>query len=430
MQYHPVVEQYGIYPPLDPAWLLVFTACFVVVALMTMRRAALGVATLAFIVPFAFYHKIGVTTITFPKVALLAVLVGLLPSWRLALEHLRAARVLVYAFGAILAAIALSAIGAQDRGAVMSEFFKWVEYALFFCVTYAGFSLDSQSAWVRRAFFLSIAIVCLTALVQEFTGAPSDITFGPGIAPRIAGVLEGPNQLAGYLEVALAVVVAWRIRTPSSASTIVSVLVGLTLLLTFSRGGFAGCAIVIAVVAFVARRDTVRAVAPFLYAAVAGAVADAGWIWAARTLPALRNPSSTFAGAGGVGQRQELWRAAWFFFVRHPIFGIGASNYENRLSEAGVYGVRTHANSWYLQALAEGGIVLFAATIFFISAALVELRPAITRSAWALAAFAATLALAVHQVADYLVFYPKVAEPWIVLLGIGMAARTSSVSCD
>lgn len=429
MQYHPVVEQYVTYPPLDPAALLLFTAVFAGVALVTMRRASLGVAVLAFVTPFVFYHKLGVTTITFPKVVVLGVLVGLLPSWRPAMERLRGARVMLFAFAAILVAIALSALGAQERGVVISEFFKWVEYALFFCVAYAGFSIDPQDAWIRRAFFLSIAIVCCTALVQEFIGAPWDIAFGPGVAPRISGVLEGPNQLAAYLEVALAVVLAWRVRTKSPDSAILSVLIGLTLLLTFSRGGVVGCAIVTAVVLFV-RRDAFRAMVPFLGAAFAGALLDFGWAQAARTLPALRNPSSTFGGAGGVGQRDELWRAAWFFFVHHPIVGIGADNFENRLPEAGIYGVRTHANNWYLQALAEGGIVLFAATIFFIVAALVELRPAITRSAWALAAFAATFALAVHQLADYLVFYPKVAEPWIVLLAIGMAARTSSSACD
>ncbi len=431
VQYHPVVEQFVTYPALDPAALVLFTALFAGVASATMRRAALGVAAMAFVTPFAFYHTLGVTTITFPKVTILAVALGLLPSWRLALQRLRDARVMLCAFAAILVAIALSALGAEDRGAVVTEFLKWVEYALFFCVAYTGFSIDPQNAWIRRAVFASIAIVCVTALAQELIGAPWDIVFGRGVAPRIAGVLEGPNQLAAYLEVAVAVVLAWRVRMPSLASTVLAVLIGLTLLLTFSRGGTIGSAIVLIVVAWFERREVIRAAAPFVGAAVAGAIIDAAWAQAARTLPALRNPSSTFGGAGGVGQRPELWRAAWFFFIRHPLFGVGASNYEIRLSEAGVYGVRTHANSLYLQALAEGGIVLFAATIFFIVATLAELRPVVKRSAWALAAFAATVALAIHQLADYLIFYPKVAEPWIVLIAVGLAARTfSSVACD
>ncbi len=362
MHYHPVVEEYVIYPALDPGALLLFTALFAGVALATMRRAALGVAALGFITPFAFYHTLGTTTVTFPKIVVLAVVVGLLPSWRTALHSLRDARAMLWAFAAILVAIALSAIGAQQRGSVVSEFLKWVEYGVFFCAAYAGFSIERDDPLIRRAFEVSIAIVCVSALVQEFTGAPWDIVFGAGVAPRISGVLEGPNQLACYLEVALAIVLAWRTRVASRASAILCVLIGLTLLLSFSRGGVVGCVIVAGVVILSAQRHALRATGPFLGAALAGAILDAGWAHAARTLPILRNPSSTFAGAGGVGQRAELWRAALFFFRRHPVFGIGAGNYENRLPQAGIYGVRTHANNWYLQALAEGGIVLFAAT--------------------------------------------------------------------
>ncbi len=430
MHYHPVVEQFINYPPLDPAALLLFTALFAGVVLATLRRAALGLAALAFVTPFAFYHTLGTTSITLPKVVVLGVIVGLLPSWRAAFERLRDVRSILWAFSAIVVAIALSGFAAHDRGVVLSESLKWIEYGLFFCVAYVAYIVDAQPVWIRRSLYLSIAAVCASALVQEFTGAPWAIVFGPGIAPRISGVIEGPNQLAAYLETALATVIAWRTRERSWASTVLAFVIGITLLLTFSRGGVIGSVIVICVVVWFERNRWVKAAAPLVAGAFLGGVADAAWAQAARVLPVLRNPSSTFAGAGGVGNRAELWRTAWFFFRRNPIFGIGAGNYENRLSEAGLYGVRTHANSWYLQALAEGGIVLFAATIFLIVAALAELRPWIARSAWTLAAFAATLGLAIHQIADYLVFYPKVAEPWIILLALGMAARTSTPACD
>lgn len=425
-----MVEQFIRYPPLDPAALLLFTALFAAVVLGTMRRPAFGLAALAFVTPFAFYHTVGVTTVTFPKVTVLGVIVGLLPSWRTALEHFRTVRMMLWAFTAIIVAIGLSGIGAHDRGAVLSEALKWVEYALFFCAAYAAYTLDPEASWIRGSFYLSILLVCASALVQEVTGAPWAIVFGPGIAPRISGAIEGPNQLAAYLEVAVAIVIAWRTRVRSWESTVLALTIAVTLFLTFSRGGIIGSGIAVLVVIWFERKQWAQATAPLFAGASLGVVADLAWMQAARTLPVLRNPSSTFGGAGGVGDRPELWRAAWFFFRRNPIFGIGAGNYENRLSEAGLYGVRTHANSWYLQALAEGGIVLFAATLFFIVAALAELRPWIARSAWTLAAFAATLALAIHQIADYLVFYPKVAEPWITLLAIGMAARASIPACD
>jgi O-antigen ligase len=114
-----------------------------------------------------------------------------------------------------------------------------------------------------------------------------------------------------------------------------------------------------------------------------------------------------------------------------PIFGVGAGNFELDLPQYGVFGVRTHANSWYLQSLAEGGIVLLVATIALIATivasfagkrVLSQLR---NRSPWVLAAFASTIALALHQFADYLVFYPKVGGAWWLLIGIAAAALSS-----
>lgn len=132
--------------------------------------------------------------------------------------------------------------------------------------------------------------------------------------------------------------------------------------------------------------------------------------------------------AGGVGNRAELWHAAWRMWRDRPILGIGAGNFEFALPIYGVSGVRTHANSWYLQSLAEGGVVLFAATLALLAAIFASvtgkdpLRRWRNGSPWILAAFAASLALVFHQTVDYLVFYPKVAGAWWLLIGISAAA--------
>jgi O-antigen ligase len=132
--------------------------------------------------------------------------------------------------------------------------------------------------------------------------------------------------------------------------------------------------------------------------------------------------------AGGVGNRSELWHAAWRMWLAHPVLGVGAGNFELLLPAYGVFGVRTHANSWYLQSLAEGGIALFAATIALLVAVIAglagahPLRRLRAASPWVVAGVGATLALTVHQTVDYLVFYPKVGGAWWLLLGIAAAA--------
>jgi O-antigen ligase len=173
----------------------------------------------------------------------------------------------------------------------------------------------------------------------------------------------------------------------------------------------------------VARGDALRALRPALAGFVAGLFGVGGWIAYAHSPDVLRVSFGAPEYAGGVGNRSELYRAALRMFLRHPLAGVGAGNYELSLADYGVPGVRTHANSWYLQSLAEGGIVLFLATLGIVAATLSTFGRALRMgSPWVLAAFAAALAMSLHQIIDYLVFYPKVGGPLWLLFGIGAAA--------
>lgn len=413
-----------MFATLDPVMLMGFTAAFAAAAILTARRPGYGASALVFVIPFALYGHVWHTTLTLPKVVLVGVMVGLIEHRSSLASIFREQRAVLAAFAAIVAAIALTAIPAMYRGEVIREALKWVEYALVFATVYAAYRLDPASRLLRAAFAASIVLVCCGALIQEAIGSPWKISFGHGIAPRISGALEGPNQLGAYLESALAFAAAWYVERARPHLAALLVLIGVTLMLTFSRGAIGACAAIVMTMVLVHRHALSR-LAPFYLGALAGAAGDAAWIHAAQTLPALRNVSYGHDTAGGVGHRAELWRAAWFFFRRHPVLGIGAGNYERELARAGVYGVRTHASNWYLQALAEGGVVLFAATIAFLTTVIVQLQSRL-RSWWALAAFAATIALALHQLVDYVVFYPKVAEPWIALIALGIADRPPS----
>jgi len=198
--------------------------------------------------------------------------------------------------------------------------------------------------------------------------------------------------------------------------------------LTFSRAGLFGLIVAIVTLCVVGGARAWPALRPVAIGAVAGIAGSAWWVIYAHTPAVLRLSLQPSLYAGGVGNRSELWAAAWRMWRTHPLFGVGAGNFELELPRYGVFGVRTHANSWYLQSFAEGGIVLFTATLALVAASIGAFlrRPILARlrdgSPWVVAALAASLALALHQVVDYLVFYPKVAAAWWLLLGIGAAA--------
>lgn len=409
--------------PLTPLGLIFYTAAFAGCLALTVRRPVYGLAALLACLPIAVASSVSGTTITLPKVLLLAVLTGSLPRLRL-LARMRAARPMFVAFGVMVTAIILTLVPSTYHANTLRETAKWIEYGLLFAVvllnhrgTSGEIAPARDDAVLRGAIFASILVVCVSALAQELIGSPWQIVLRGAPATRIAGVLEGPNQLAAYLEVAIATVLAWNLRAPTTAGRWLLAVAACTLVLTFSRAGIACAALAVAVIlAF--DRERPREVLPALAGACCGGAGVAAW-WI--TAPQLWHQRAiTWAYSGGLGDRSELWRAALFFFRHHPLLGIGAGNYELELPRAGVYGVRTHANNWCLQALAEGGIVLFAATIGWIATTFASLARDARRSPWRLAALAASVALVVHQCADYLVFYPKVAEPWIALIALGM----------
>lgn len=432
MTYRPVVDQFVTPVPLDPLSAVLFVAVFVAAALLTARRAAYGLAALILATPFAFAHDVLGTSITLPKVVLLGVLLGLSTyAGAAAALRDRPAPLLLGALGLYFVASALTVVDAAHRGPAIRETLKVVEYGAVFVAAFCCHRVDPDDAPLVNATALAAIVVAATALAQEIVGAPSGLYIGAAIVPRIAGVLEGPNQLSAYCEIAVAALGAWALVRPSTALRVALFSIVCADVLSFSRAGLFGLAVVTALLVVVAGNAAWRALRPALYGLGAGLLGSAGWAAYAHTPGVLRVSLQPSLYAGGVGNRSELWTAALRMWRDHPLLGVGAGNFELELPRYGVFGVRTHANSWYLQALAEGGVVLLAATVALVTAivAAFDGRELLARlrsgSPWVLAALAATLALALHQVVDLLVFYPKVGGAWWLLVGIAAAARSA-----
>ncbi|MGR4066119.1 MAG: O-antigen ligase family protein [Vulcanimicrobiaceae bacterium] len=419
-----VVDAFPVPIPIDPLMATVFTAFFAVCALVTVRRPAFGLAILLAIQPFAASREVFSTAITLPKMALLGVILGL-TAWRGRgrLPRPGAWRGVTIAVLLLVAATALSAANAQHRVATLTETLKYAEYAVLFVAALVAFHLDPDDGVLLAAAASSACVVAVGALAQLFVGTPSGMHVGTAVVPRISGALEGPNQLAAYFETAVAIVGAWMVARPSRWKAAVLALCTFATMLTISRAGIFSLAVVGAVLLVFRGRAAFAALAPMLAAGVAGGAAA---VAIAHSVGIFRFTLAGTDYAGGVGTRGELWRAAWTLWRRHPVFGVGAGNFELELSEAGLEGVRTHANNWYLQALVEGGPLLLAATIGFVVSACATLwKNARAGSPWILAALAASIALGLHQIVDYLFFYPKVAGPWFILLGIALATLSA-----
>jgi O-antigen ligase len=432
LTYRPVVDRFAVPLALDPPSAVVFVGVFIAAAFLTARRPLYGLCALLLVTPVAFAHEVLGTTVTVEKAALLGVLLGLTTYRGNAVLLRRApAPQLIAAVGAFAIVTALTALDAVYRGVVVRETLKAVQYAATFLAAFLCYARDRDDGPLVGTVSVAAIAVAVSALPQEILGAPSGLYIGPAIVPRIAGLLEGPNQLAAYCEMAVATLGAWALVRRSrliDTALALSVCAGV---LTFSRAGWFGLAVVGAILVTAAGRAAWPALAPAAGGLVIGIAGTLWWAAYAHTAGVLRATLEPSLYAGGVGNRDELWHAAWRMWLTHPILGVGAGNFEFLLRAYGVSGVRTHANSWYLQMLAEGGLLLFTATLALLTTILVSfgcagsLRRLRAASPWVVAALAATLALALHQVVDYLVFYPKVGSAWWLLIGIAAAALRS-----
>jgi O-antigen ligase len=422
---HPwtVTLRHETHVPVDVPSALVYLACAVAVALLTRRRPALGVAALLVLAPFDLARYAGPTTITTLKAGLVGMLVALAFSRPdLAAFRTLPVRAMLLAFAATLVAIGLSAVHAQHLGAVVREAFKDGEYLLLFLGAVAAFATDPDDRPFWRTLEIAVVLVCCSALAEYAVGAHSGLFLhGQAIViPRIAGALEGPNQLAGYLDVALPVLVARALVHRDRRLLLVVALAALTDVLTISRSGIAGAAVGVVVVLLVLR--------PFGSAAwrFAGAVVLVAAIGIGLALRA-GVPAGYFSldqatqSADHLANRSQLWRAAVALWETSPVVGVGAGNYELDLAQVGMTGVRTHANSIYLQSLAEGGVLGLIATVALFAVTIVTLARSHVRRPLVVGALGATVALASHQIFDDLFFFPKVASAYWLVVGVAVA---------
>ncbi|HXN08149.1 MAG TPA: O-antigen ligase family protein [Candidatus Acidoferrales bacterium] len=446
----PVVDQTIQRVPLDPFSALGFIVAVCISAYLGVRKSPWIAALLAFAVPFAIYRDVGQTTLTLEKSVAFGSAIGLLmggaPLWP---RSAGARRLVVVVFG-VLAAIALSSLHAVFPVNVAREFFKEAEYlVLLWCAATCIERVPQSARYFSSGIVAAAAIVSTLAVMQAlFGGAPSGMWVNGHVLPRATGTLEGPNQLAGFLEAALPVLWIWPMlfgrrkdarhkvdgrhevdRYSPAAQGYVTAVSSAAMILTQSRAGIAVAALTYALL-WRLRGVAARASAvPVSIGAAAGILITMVWfVFIAHASWSDIGQLLRFdipGEPGGVGTRAQLWPAAIALFAKHPVVGVGAGNFELLLPTVGVTGVQTHAASLPLQTLAEQGVVGFMALIAFAIVALRETFRRAQTSALALAAFLAVAGLLAHQLVDDLFFFPKAAALCWLLLGAGTAREPS-----
>ncbi len=398
--------------------ILTYVLAAVAGAIATWRKPALGVGLLLCSTPFDLSQSIGPTTLQIPKTILFGIFFGLLirqTSFDLFKESLLKPVLQTLALISILSCA--STVGSDYKVEGIRQTLKAFEYAATFLVCLVALRETPDRKLMQIAFATVSTAVLILALPESLKGAHSFVLVHGVAVPRIAGPLEGPNQLAGFLETVSPVFLALAFfKSPRWIFMFLLCLIAD--ILTQSRSGLiALLSSSLASVLFF-RFGTLKQlisrsrVTVILVTASLIAVAILS-----RSLLRFGGVSTPDTGATGLGTRSELWNAAIVLWKTHPILGIGPGNFEFELPRAGVTDAQTHANSLYLQTLSEGGVLALGALVAFVYS-LIRLNWRFARNdEFAFAALVAALALFGHQIFDDVLFFPKVALPAMILFG-------------
>ena len=355
----------------------------------------------------------------------------------------------------ILGMVALAGLSigyADDKTSAVKEMLKWLELLLALLIVVDLVRTPEAARWLIGAMFVAGAAEAAYGAVQFLTDS------GPGAfelqgALRAFGHFDQPNPFAGYLTTMLpmAVFMALAIANPTryrSFALIAAGLLAVGIALSQSRGAWLGGLIAAVCLLLAWSTWTRRLLIPgALGAALLLALAVSGALPAA-ILDRLSQAIQYFgvfdvrtvevtSDNWAVVERMAHWQAGWYMFLDHPWLGVGAGNYAQAYPD---YYVGSwieplgHAHDYYINMLAELGVVGGGILLLLLGIAFKQLGGALVRSeaqrdtfwrAVLAGAFGGLIVFCVHNLFDSL-FVHSVNIQVGVLLGLGLVAIRQS----
>ena len=272
-------------------------------------------------------------------------------------------------FWFLLALFVFNALSLINSGPFLAKgfralFFKWGEYFFLFMIAVDHFR---DRKLIKRFFYVFIfsgMLLGLSVLSQKLLG----VEFLRGrslVGHAVTGSFENPNSLGAYLVYCLPAFIAlvyWKWKNKAMAAVVffTCIILSVSILLTFSRGGWLGFLIGLVgmIVLFEKKKFPVLILAGFLSILC--------------LLPPFIKRVMFSFGSTGDSQRYVIWQGAIDMIKENPFLGKGLGTFMNYfdqyVSNIGIF----YAHNCYLQLWAESGI--FSLIVFLSLTGLVVYR--------------------------------------------------------
>jgi len=315
-----------------------------------------------------------------------------------------------------LLALGLSWIFSVNRLASLEEILRVLMYLVLALSVYGWLRLQADPAQsLSRLATGVIAVGCLVALAGWWMRQSGQ---------ALSSTFYRTNDLAGYLLLLVPLSLhlflqarqaSWRLYYGLAFS-----ILGSSLALTQSRTSWLAGALALALVLYFQRENLRQPVYRWSALAVLGLLAVGFWLSAETLWPRLQSVlSGQILQENSALWRKELLVGAWDIFLAHPWTGTGPNTYATALpayqQSPGYYSINPH--NYYLQALAETGLVGFVAFLLW----LVSLYRAVGRFANPLSAgLLASLSASLFHIA-FDIDWSVTAIPILFAVLLGMA---------
>jgi putative inorganic carbon (hco3(-)) transporter len=329
----------------------------------------------------------------------------------------------------LLLTAAGATIGSTTVRGSLPSLLLWVSYGIVFFLCSQWQKKRSDLWFIAACWVISSFGVSLVGLLQYVSGVqtPSawiDPRQAELIKARIYSVFDNTNMLAEYLSYALSILLGMLLAARTGLSKMALALaggvIGLAMLLTFSRGGWVATLVSVMIIGMLKDRRIVALV--LLIAVISPVFLPQAILMRATTIVTLEDTSATY--------RLTIWKAALRMINDVGAFGagIGPIAFTKIYPQYEIAGTpAAHTHNLYLQFIVEMG---FLGLLFFLWTVVNHFRDAMSargldsrESIVMVAVVAGTVGQLVHGMIDNIWYSPKnVMFFWVALgLVVGMS---------
>ncbi|MBC7264632.1 MAG: O-antigen ligase family protein [Chloroflexi bacterium] len=439
---------------LPTAWIvlgMIGTGLFAFVLL----RPQYAVALLAFMVPFGTLRGMTVSGFTVGGTEMLIALLAF--AWYARMVADREIRIvcppIAFPLVFLLVIMVASVLASTAAEPAVKEIIKWGE-VLFVCLFVANVVDREAARWLVLGLLVAGTLEGLYGIYQfgRSIGPEEFVLFGRFM--RASGHFYQPNPFGGYmgltLPLAYGLLLAGLSTTHEGRPTAVTwaaavvgcTVMGAALVMSWSRGAWLGFGVAALAVTLAHSRRTLLlgllglvliglflllGDAALLPESLIQRVVDFVPYLSGVDIQAVEVTDANFA----ILERLAHWKAAWDMFSDHPWFGVGIGNYPvvyERYAIPRWQDPLGHAHNYYLNTLAEMGLVGLGAYVLFVGAALATAWKAVrcSQGYWhgvALGAFGMFMHLSVHNFFDNLYVHSMGVQVGLLLGVIWLICR-------